>query len=84
MASKVDLIRDDCFSGCTRHFGQDRHAGTARYGIGIWYDHEALENLLVDTSRSTAQLSLETVSLFGRMLYLKVVEMIAYQILLCR
>lgn len=24
---------------------QDRHAGTARCGIGIWYDHEALENL---------------------------------------
>jgi hypothetical protein len=48
MASKVDLISDDHFSGGTRHFGQDRHAGAALCGIGIWYDHEALENLLVD------------------------------------
>jgi hypothetical protein len=84
MASKVDLISDDHFSGGIRRFGQDRHAGAARCEIGIWYDHEALENLLVDSSRSTAQLFLETVSFFGRMLCLKVVEMIAYQILLCR
>ena len=84
MASKSDLISNDQFSGWIIHFGSGRHAGTARYRTNIWYDHEALENPLVDTSWFTGQLPLETVSFLGYMLWLKVVEAIAYQILLCR
>lgn len=81
---KVDLIRNDHHPGNARRFGRGRRDRHTDSQVLTFSRFRALEKLYWVLPGLRFRSPPEAVSSFGGMLHRIIVEMIAYQILLCR